>query len=90
MACCAVRSVAVARRLQSWAPLGGRFAQQAVVPGGEAGRRCSSSSARWLRRQGQDAFVRQREKENLRSRAAFKLREIAKVRTRRDASGLAP
>jgi hypothetical protein len=41
----------------------------------------SSGSARWLRRQLNDPLVKQAQREGLRSRAAFKLRELNTVRT---------
>lgn len=41
----------------------------------------SNASARWVRRQWSDPVVKQAKREGLRSRAAFKLRELNDVRT---------
>lgn len=40
----------------------------------------SNASARWIRRQWSDPMVKQAKREGLRSRAAFKLRELNDVR----------
>lgn len=41
----------------------------------------SNASARWVRRQWSDPVVKQAKREGLRSRAAFKLRELNSVPT---------